>query len=547
MSKGIAYFNWKKLASQVDWKLLLFLLLFLDVKLAVKIPAIILIYLLRFNFKFGFSFKNSRLPLFYLLIMVIPFIGLVIGGGYSNTNYLLVFATGLAFWALSLLAIHQVKLSVENNDTEIIHNTIFAFFIINAIFSFSNYAAIVWETGAINPYRYQGDSQKYFIATGDYIRGLTFDTSTTNAALNAFGVIYFLTRKKYAMMLVCMTVLLYAGSNFLNLALLLIFALLFIFRTDKVQKSVMVVCLMMLVVFMAKISPQNDVYAQRTLENFLYGKAVVPSRSSAQVKCTNIPSLEEKRRIIANNYIDSVKKANLKKLHNPKPLFTGLPQTGQGRIFIDTADINSLPYQKRTDTSEQQLVLLKFIGQHKNSLTLSNQKNINAGIPGKLISFVQTLTYFKQHPVKAITGAGIGNFSSKLAFRATSFGFAGGFPAKHTYINSAFLTNHLDVYLTFFSKDMGYHSLANSPFSVYDQLLAEYGLLGLLAFAIYYLGFFAKHASALTYGLPLLLLLLMIFLTDYWFEQLSVIVFFELLMLLNIKETTKPVPVPYAS
>lgn len=547
MFRGIADFNWKKLISQVDWKLLLFLLLFLDVKLAIKIPAIILIYLLRFNFKFGFSFKNPRLPLFYLLIMFIPFIDLVMSGAYSNPNYLLVFATGLAFWALSLLAIHQVKLSVENNDVEIIHNTILAFFIVNTIVSFGNYAAIVWETGALNPYRYQGDSQKYFIATGDYIRGLTFDTSTTNAALNAFGVVYFLTRKKYAMIFVCMAILLYAGSNFLNLALLVVFALLFIFGTDRVQKSMIVVCLMMLVVFMAKISPQNDIYAERTLNNFLHRKAMIPTTASVPVKCTNIPSLEETRRVIATNYLDSVKKANLKTLHNPKPLFAGLPQTGQGRIFIDTADINSSPYQRRSDTTDQQHTLLKFIGQHKSSLTLSNQKNINAGIPGKLISVVQTFTYFKQHPVKAITGTGMGNFSSKLAFRATSFGFAGGFPVKHTYISPAFLTNHLDVYLTYFSKDMGYHSLANSPFSVYDQLLAEYGLLGLLAFAIFYFGYFAKHSSKLTYGLPLLLLLLIICLTDYWFEQLSVIVFFELLMLLNIKETAKPVPVSHAS
>jgi hypothetical protein len=32
---------------------------------------------------------------------------------------------------------------------------------------------------------------------------------------------------------------------------------------------------------------------------------------------------------------------------------------------------------------------------------------------------------------------------------------------------------------------------------------------------------------------------------DYWFEQLSVIVFFELLLLLNIKETAIPVFTPY--
>jgi hypothetical protein len=96
--------------------------------------------------------------------------------------------------------------------------------------------------------------------------------------------------------------------------------------------------------------------------------------------------------------------------------------------------------------------------------------------------------------------------------------------------------NHLDLYLNFFSKWSGLHSLTNSPFSVYDQLIAEYGLVGFLTFLIWYLGFFAKHYKKLTYGLPILFLMMLVLFTDYWFEQLSVIVFFELLLLLNIKE-----------
>ncbi len=60
------------------------MMLFLNVKLAVKIPAIIIIYLLQFNFKFGFSFKNSRLPLFYLLIIIIAFVGLIVNRSYGN-------------------------------------------------------------------------------------------------------------------------------------------------------------------------------------------------------------------------------------------------------------------------------------------------------------------------------------------------------------------------------------------------------------------------------------------------------------------------------
>ncbi|MEO6633708.1 MAG: hypothetical protein ABIN13_18345, partial [Mucilaginibacter sp.] len=292
MLNPIAVFNLKKAINRIDWKLLLFLLLFLDVKMGVKIAAIVIIYLFRFNFRFGFSFKNSRLPLFYPLVMLIPFISMIINKGYTNADYLLVFITGVGFWLLCLLAIHQVKLAVENNDTETIHRTILVFFVINAVVCLGNYAAIVWETGALNPYRYQGEYQKYFIGTGDYIKGITFDTATTNAALNALGVLYFLIRKNNLMVLVCMVVLLFTGSNFLNMALILLFALLFIFRTTRDQKSIIVVCLMLMVVFMGRVSPQNDKYAVKTLDATMQTPAPGNTNTVATVACTNIPTLE---------------------------------------------------------------------------------------------------------------------------------------------------------------------------------------------------------------------------------------------------------------
>src|ERR1700744_97911 len=110
----------KKLKNQVDWKLLLFLVLFLNVKLAVKIPAIILIYLLQFNFKFGFSLKNSRLPVFYLLAIAIAVLNWLISVNFTNVNYNIVVLTGIGFWLLCILALHQVRLSVDAHDTETI-------------------------------------------------------------------------------------------------------------------------------------------------------------------------------------------------------------------------------------------------------------------------------------------------------------------------------------------------------------------------------------------------------------------------------------------
>src|SRR5258708_25487806 len=121
MTYSFGDFNLKKVLNSIDWKLLLFLMLFLNVKLVIKIPAIIIIYFLRFDFRFGFSFKNSRLPLFYLLVITIAFVGLIINRNYGDPNYLLVFFTGIVFWGLCLLAVHQVKLSAENNEIEIIN------------------------------------------------------------------------------------------------------------------------------------------------------------------------------------------------------------------------------------------------------------------------------------------------------------------------------------------------------------------------------------------------------------------------------------------
>jgi hypothetical protein len=182
---------------------------------------------------------------------------------------------------------------------------------------------------------------------------------------------------------------------------------------------------------------------------------------------------------------------------------------------------------------------------HKAALPISGIDNYTAALPGKAMGFLQTAALFRGHLSKTLTGTGMGNFSSKIAYRAAGLGFAGGYPSRDIYINHDFLVNHLDLYLNFFSKRSGFHSLTNSPFSVYDQLLAEYGLIGLALFMILYVGFFAKHYQKLTYGLPVLFLMLAVLFTDYWFEQLSVMVFFELLLLLNIKENQTVKPLSY--
>lgn len=540
-------FNLKRLKSNVDWHLLLFLLLFLNVKIAIKIPAIILIYLLKFNFKFGFSIKNPRLPLFYPLVIIIAIAGLFINKNYATHNYPLVLLTGIIFWLICILAVHQVKLAVERNDTEVVHRTIVVFFITNAVVSFLNLAYIVWITGAINPYSYQGEYQKYFVSTGDYVKGLTFDTSTTNAVLNAFGVFYFLTKKNPAMLLTCMAVLLLTGSNFTNVILFIILAFIFIFNSTKEQKSLLVVCLMFLVVFMAKISPQNNDYIVNTFKIIIYQKDYKSPWPTNPVPVTQRPDStlnpEEKKQKIAMLYLDSIRNINHKK-ETLKTAAEPILITNAGKILIPKPDLNAPIYQNRTITPPEQKQLADFVAAHKAELPISGRQKNFTPVPGKVTGILQTFNFIKDHPEKILTGAGMGNFSSKLAFRATGLKFTGGYPAKYIYINRDFLVNHLDIYLNFFSRGASLHSLTNSPFSVYDQMLAEYGLLGLLSLFVFYLAFFAKHYPQLTYGIPILLFVMAIFFIDYWFEQLSVMVMFELMLFLNVKESKNLVKNP---
>ncbi|MDB5002614.1 MAG: hypothetical protein JWQ34_839 [Mucilaginibacter sp.] len=539
MTQLLSALNLKKLKSYADWKLLLFLLLFLNVKLAVKIPAIAIIYLLQFDFKFGFQLKNSRLPLFYPLIIIVALVGFVINGNYFNSNYNLVFITGIGFWLICILAIHQLKLSVEKNDAEVIHRTIALFFIINAVASLLNLAFIVLEIHALNPYTYQGQYQKYFISTGDFVKGITFDTSTTNAVLNAFGVIYFLTKKNTAMTLVCMATLLFTGSNFTNIFTLIILAVLFIFNSNRDQKSVIVICLMFLVIFMAKVSPQNNNYVVNTIKSIFYKKQIIspwPTDNHIPItqRADSTLNSEEKRVKFATLYLDSLAALPINQIKR-EPLPPNVLATPTGKIVLPWPDLNGPSYQWLKTTPPEQQQLVDFVQAHKERLPISGNSHWGT-VPGKVTGLLQTVNFLKQHPTKIIAGDGIGNFSSKLAFRATGLKFTGEYPQKHIYINPDFLTNHLDIYLNFFSKGASAHSLTNSPFSVYDQLLAEYGLAGLLALFVCYLFFFAKHYLTLTYGIPLVAFVMCIFFIDYWFEQLSVVIFFELLLFLNIKE-----------
>lgn len=527
--------NITRWASRIDWALLAFLLLVLDVKLVVKLAALVLVYVYRFNLRFGLRLRHSRLPLFYPLIIATGLLSSSRTLFSGESNYWLVLLLGIAFWAASFLIIHQLKLFVEQTPVARLHATIHLFFVLNIIASAVNLLAIFREIGLVNPYRYQGQYQKYFIGTGDFIRGITFDTSTTNAMICAAGVIYAICSRKLALALGCMIVLLLTGSNFTNLALMACLIWLFIFKSDRYQKAICVLYPALLVIFLTNISPQNNKYSFNVLSKVWTGKndaALKPAvLLPVEQRPDSILSPEEKKYKLAKQYLDSAGKAL-----REKEAGIQLAVQHSERPSIPQPNIHAPEFQHRQDTNATRLQVIQLSRQLQiDTLKTVQQLDVKKA-NGKVQSVCYAATYFRQHPQKLILGDGIGNFSSKLAFRATGLGIAGGYPAKYVYINKDFEANQLAVYLDFFSRDSGLHSVVNTPNSVYLQLFTEYGIVGIALFFLSYVGFFVRRARGMSYGFGVLLLLMLACFVDYWFEQLSAFVLIEFLIFLNMKD-----------
>lgn len=552
--------NWTKEKfnlQQINWSLLIFLLLFLNVKIWVKVAAIILISVLnRRNFARKFLFENKLLP-FYLSMIFIAIINILLQVNNLTLPYLAAATVGTLFWLMAALASYLCFVYVQKNEPGKIHSTISLFFLLNALVTFVTLVKIMIETGSVNPYTYQGMYQKYFIMTGDYMRGISLDTSTTNSLLHAFAVIYFISRKKGFAALLCMAGLLLTASNFTSLLLFLIFVYLLIFSSGQDQKSLIFICLFFLFIFSKKISPQNNDYVQNTIQKILKKntKKTLPAASNP-IEITQIPdsllNTEDKRKKFAMLYIDSVERvmrerellAAITKTVHAESDQLKLPQVAVSeKPVMPKDDIHSKPFQRNKTETPIQKELIAFTKKEEKESEKVNLDSAETKLPGKLIAMKQTLAFFRGHPMKIITGNGIGNFSSKLAFRTTGLHIAGGYPARFVYIHNDFKDNHLAVFLNYFSKDAGLHSVIHSPNSVYNQLLGEYGICGLFAFLFFYIGFFLKNRRYLTYGIPLLLLLTGAFFIEYWFEQLSIVIVFELMLFLNMQENKKKIQV----
>lgn len=167
---------------------------------------------------------------------------------------------------------------------------------------------------------------------------------------------------------------------------------------------------------------------------------------------------------------------------------------------------------------------------------ISRSLRFDENTPYKIISFYQTFIFLTNDLIQFIFGAGPAGFSSRVAF-LVSGDYVSWYPESLIHQSEVFKKFHLGIWnFDFNNKFDNINSTANQPFSVYNQIAGEYGLIGLTFFIMLYLWYWVKRFHQLSYGKILLISLLGYFLLDYWFEYFSVVLIFELLMLADLKK-----------
>jgi hypothetical protein len=534
---------------QVNWTLLLFLLLMPNVKLAIKVVAILFILITNYKSITRINLRRQRLIFFYAAIIFIACINYLLQIRQATLNYSLAALFGLSLWIMAAVAGYFVFTIIQKDTGERLHRTVELFFLLHIAAIGINLLLIVIETGALNPYTYKGMNQKYYISTGDFIRGISFDSPVCTAMISAFALLYFLYRQRFLFSLLAMGSLLLIGSNLTNLFLLVILVFSFLYKTNRVQKSFIALYIALFLVFVAKVSPQNNEYMGRFAYKMLGMTYDLPKKNTSPDFLKKLPdsllSYEQKREKIAKLYIDSLS-ATSSYLKN-RSTFLGRNNINAYYAVIRFSEAKPLSEKEiifnNYRASEPIVVKInryhEFFAQHYHADSLQLTGNYNWNRPGKWIAGEQMGNFFKSHPAMIPLGAGIANFSSRTAFKVTGLNIAGGYPKQYSYISPWFLNNHLFLYVFYHSQSQPKHSAENTPDSTYYQLLGEYGVIGMLAFLLLYVGYFIKRLPRSGYGIPLLLLLLMAFSVEYWFEQLSIVILAEVLFFLAIADAAK--------
>jgi hypothetical protein len=513
--------SFEQLKTELHLPLLAFLVIFTVDKILLKFVGIAVIYLLHPDFKFRANLR--RIPLFYLLLVGLEILKFFLFNRDFGKGHLASFSVGCIFWLMAFLAIHQFRTIVDTTDQPRIHRTLKLFFAINVAISIINLVVVIYQSGNIDPYRLI-ESPVYGNSTGDHIKGLFMGPSYINMMINTFFIFYFLYKKEFRLTYIAMLVTLFTTSNFCNLVLIPILLACLIFSKERRIKLSIVTFIGMMILFYLIVSPRNFKY----LKDSLFVSAKHQQELALNENKALISQYKDKLENIAHE--DSAAgtanaAANAK--HAPA-------KTNAGGIS-SALSVDSLKLAHSADSLKKVVVALESESPDSPRIQLNLEQKF-----GKVLAFKETAKYLTSSPRAFLFGAGMGNFSSFLAERMSHVNEEQGskvFEHMPIYIAPDYYNNHYKIFKTTFAMPQEFHSVKHFPSSFVNQILGEYGVVGLALFLAAYVWFFIKHYRRLSYGKYLLFLMGGFLLFDYLFEYLSVVCIFELLMLLDIPKS----------
>ncbi len=487
-----------------DWILFVLLVLFCNqAMLAVKALGIVLVYVLRPNFRLGLL--KGRLPLFYIAAPVVGLVTWFVHVRDAPGIYSVVIGVSTLTWLLCLAATHQIRLSLEWRGAQSVDATLKIFTVANFSVSLFQLVRIGIRTGVLNPYSYEVPFP-YGMSSGDHVFGVFGENSYYNMMVSAMLAIYFLFRKRSAYCFLAVTSMLMVFSNIGTLVFLSIVAVLSLLAWARA--------------ILPAVNSKSGSWGAVPLQSVRWLGPALVGYAAAFYGLFSPQNFTYTR--------------NAAGAHSAAHSSDGRQPAAQPQSMRSA--IRKLDYRKYRPGSSRPPAALASDLQRRHAIT----RRAIAEAKGKKLSYLETWSYLTSGAAPALLGSGPGRFSSLTAHRISGGDTGRIFSRLPRYHTPVYTENH--GLITHYRLQAGGAQLANLnwPESFYNQLLGEYGLIGLLLFLLCYVGHYLRRARRWRWGWWTAALAVPFGVLSYLFEALCPIVFLEVLMELDTFEGAAP-------
>lgn len=507
----------QRLLAQTDWPLLLFLACAVNVKLYVKLAGIA-------AYGGWLLWKKvcwQRPPAAAWFYALMPVLGIAVAaahGSFGHHGYSLGATLGAVQWLAGGAILYLLYLTARQKSFEVLLATAKAFFALNALISLVQFGGLIVEAHHPFPYWYYDTGLKYGASTGDRLTGLCFNNSLNNAGISLMGLLLFAYRGRLGWAALCLLILMMCTSNVVTFGLMLLLVLMVIFGGRKGLRLDALKLLLLTIVIYPLLSPQNFLYirgivGRLTQKSQPFIAAERPDADSLLVDTSG--ALHQPLRSMSLHVSDRMLRSMPERFIALRHMSDTMEKPGWSYLVLEPAALRPA-FEQWYGVPPEHTLLAHY------------------GKPAKMFAIRQTATYLNESPTHWLFGAGMGNFSSKLAIKMTGLRLQGGFPEKSIYISRPYMEYHFYTLMYVLSRDVQEHSVINMPGSTYLQIAGEYGLVGLLLFALLYLRWFWMKSGRFKAGRWLLLALLGLLWLDYWFEMMTLTVVMEFILLSGI-------------